>query len=750
MSDAKQHPTAATPSARFGFMVGLTALLHAIVFGAAAKVLPWDEASSFGLSAAALALGHLAVAVAVWTRRPQARSIWRFVSAGALVFVGLWAYLAASAGVYLARVYGGLGEGLAVATAAAFAPLVLFTVPFALWGLVATRRGGRPSRGMQALSALALFVAGGGLVQSCAAARPTRAPTPEDDVEAFRVAVADELGDRARGIPGAGRRVYTLDPVQCAEPIEQTDKATVVVSFSAGPGTQSLCLQADEDEIVEVLATTLAEEVVRGPAKIDLITAWDPLEPDHPTIAGLQLRPGLDGACIEGRCLMPWQLVASDQFTKFVPFAFIQDLRVGFDPAALAETLGVAAPASIAGITRLETQSLLMDASGRLHSLVRGRVLEPVVDREHSERAVREAAAYIVSAQEKDGRFRYTYDPFTGKIDRRNYNLPRQAGTTLALCELGGDEGAVDRVVERSLAFMAKRAREHGELSFLTKRAKMDRAHLGSTALPLIAFAECRDRVGQDYDTLMGGLARGLMALQNEDGSFAPAWNREADAPQPGPEPLFAAGQVVFALSAMEGIQRGERPVASWPSADELGAVVDRAMDHYAGPYWNHALAQFFWIEENWHCLAARASLGHHRHDGYERMCLDYIHYKHRLSLDEDSRVNFDFVGGYGFGNVVAPHNTGTAGYGEALAAGIAIARARGEDTSWMEADLRAAHRFLLRQQFDPLNGFAAQREPRVRGAFSESMSAPLIRIDYVQHAMAALGHGARVLYDEG
>jgi hypothetical protein len=33
-----------------------------------------------------------------------------------------------------------------------------------------------------------------------------------------------------------------------------------------------------------------------------------------------------------------------------------------------------------------------------------------------------------------------------------------------------------------------------------------------------------------------------------------------------------------------------------------------------------------------------------------------------------------------------------------------------------------------------------------VAGGFSENMGSPHIRIDYVQHAMAAMGHGGRVL----
>ena len=42
-------------------------------------------------------------------------------------------------------------------------------------------------------------------------------------------------------------------------------------------------------------------------------------------------------------------------------------------------------------------------------------------------------------------------------------------------------------------------------------------------------------------------------------------------------------------------------------------------------------MRDFFFFEENWHCLAARAALAHHRRDDYERFCLDYVTMKTRL-----------------------------------------------------------------------------------------------------------------------
>ena len=62
------------------------------------------------------------------------------------------------------------------------------------------------------------------------------------------------------------------------------------------------------------------------------------------------------------------------------------------------------------------------------------------------------------------------------------------------------------------------------------------------------------------------------------------------------------------------------------------------------------------------------------------------------------------------------------------------------------EALLEDVMGFLVRQQWTEETCLACAPGVLVAGAFSESSASPVIRIDYVQHAMAALGHGGRVL----
>jgi hypothetical protein len=397
--------------------------------------------------------------------------------------------------------------------------------------------------------------------------------------------------------------------------------------------------------------------------------------------------------------------------------------------------------------------SLLVDRSGRLHRLRRLRENAPALDADRLARAARDAERHVASAQRGSGAFRYKLDPVSGNRVPGQIPLTRQAGTTLAMCELGRDRERVAQVARRSLAMLSRFERRSGDLSGLVRKRHGAQASLGQTALPLIAFLSCREPVGGEFDELIARLGRLLLAMQRPDGGFHPGFDLERARVVSGPDPLFAGGQAVLALSLLE---RWVSDAAAEGSAvgplpyEEVRGAVERAMNYFAADYWDHPLRNFFFIEENWHCLAARASLGHHRNDGYERFCLDYAAFQSRLALDERSDVSDDFIGGFGFGNLFPPQNTPTAGFGESLAAAMAIKAARGADLTADRRALERTLRFLVRQQWNDRDCFACARPPRVVGGFSQSMTSPILRIDYTQHAWSAIGHGARSLHLAG
>jgi hypothetical protein len=592
--------------------------------------------------------------------------------------------------------------------------------------------------------------------------------------------------------------LMTSEPIACV-PDPEANEGVAVITFLAPlekPANAKLapvevtsrCIRAAQDELDEAIAGVIAAEAARGPVKIDVIRGVAALRSRSPTLDTFALRPGLDGVCDEDHCLMPWQLVALGQFIANEPLPWVPDFRYGISPVALRAVLGFDVPEQVLawdreqrhpkrlaalieagkqterppevdswrlldGLTRIETLSYVVMADGKFTPLVRMHPRELLLSARRLDYGRDLAEAHIAGAQLKSGQFRYTLDPFTGKQQNKSWNLPRQAGTTLVMCELGRNLERSKWVASRSLGFMAKHARpSKNNMVALTKRGAAIEADLGSTALPAIAFLSCRPRVGETHDQLIAGLAHFLLAMQKPDGSFNPLLDLESGAPIDGPEPMYAGGQAIFALSLAEKLVLDEPELAAaagFPSAEVLHEAVERAMNFYSGPYWDLFVRDFFYLEENWHCLAARASLEHHRNDAYERYCIDYMTYKSRVVLDHESRVAPEFIGGYSLGNILLPVNTPAAGFGEGLAAAMALEHARGESLDIERESMRLVLQFLLRQQWTPVSCFACAPDGIALGGFSESMGAPEIRIDYTQHAWAALGHGGEWLYEE-
>jgi hypothetical protein len=798
-SEVSESPPRALPR----WSLTLVAGLHATIFAWAGAKLPWSEWSTFAIVCFALALAHLATAVAAAGRFPVLAAIWRVASVFSLLTLAAFSWALLRSAAYLAGLYGELGEGIGAGLLAVVAVLALLTLPLAAWGLAATWRA-RDRKRMSAAAAVVLVAGSVGALHEASQARATPLPIPTDergrpsaaefeqtlnDARAELLPNWDQLPAIPTSKPAKGRAqrppsLHTREPVACVPDPASAEASAIVTFFTAHedhPDAQvvSRCVRALPDELARAIVELIRDEALRGPVEIDVLTGLAPLRSRGWVLDMFALRPGLDGVCDADACLMPWQLVADNHFIVNEPLAWVPDLRFGVSAVRLREALGFEVPAEVLrwdreqrnprrlarleeqgkatpapddadswlaleGLARLETNSYVFDGNGRLIPLIRGRERDVVLDRERLEQARDNAELHIARAQHSDGLFRYLLDPHTGKQKTAGWNLPRQAGTTLVVCELGRDEQRTREVAARSLELMAKHAHASGELLALT-RSRKGIAGLGSTALPAIAFFSCLDHVGPEHDHALAGMTRFLLAMQRDDGSFYPDFDLEAGRAIDGPEPMYAGGQAIFALSLAEklALTEPERAAAAGlPDAARLHEAVERSMNFYTGPYWNTFVRDFFWLEENWHCLAARASLEHHRNDAYEQFCMDYMTYKSRVVLDERSKVAPEFWGGYSLGNILVPVNTPAAGFGEGLAAAMSIKQARGEDLEADRALMRRVLEFLIRQQWHENNCFACTPNRTVIGGFSESVGAPEIRIDFTQHAWAALGHG--------
>ena len=691
----------------------------------------------------------------------DAASGWRTSARGALAWLSIGLGVAALAlsvelwcGVaYLAGLYGHLGAGMLPACLAVWLLGVSVLVLPLCWGARPVWRRPERRRLLRWGGPLLLAVAAVLMVSSHAGGRvAVTAAGPESIDDAT---VAKELGRLsavARRAPRApGLRPLTSDtPVVCAEPVDAA-RLTLIASFIERRTLTSTarCFQGAElHALVADAAAVLSRSVARGPLQLELVSGTQALGGRHGWLDAFKLRPGLDGVCWQQRCMLPWQLLARGAFSTYRPLSVIPDFQLGVEPAALRSVVQAPDDAGVAGLLRITTRSYALDLSAArpsLTALSRMRRREVPLEPRTLARAEKDAEAYVLAAQQPDGKFRYTLDPITASADTRGFNLARQAGTTLVLCELGQSPER-DAAIARALGAFEPFVRSRGELSALSADPASPTARIGESALPLVSMLACANLARATLPAYVPGLARALLALQRDDGGFAPTLDWADGKPLAGPEPLYAAGQAVMALVLLE--QRlATHPHGALPSYDEVHAAVERAMQYFATRYWSHPLRDFFFLEENWHCLAARAALGVHRHPGYEAFCLDYVRFKSRLILLEEDGIAPDFDGGFGFGTVVPPHNTGAAGFGEALAAAIPIESARGAATEAQKQLLQRVLRFLLRQQWSRDNCFACAT-PEVIGGMSEHTHSSLTRIDFAQHAWAALGHGRRALGD--
>jgi hypothetical protein len=690
---------------------------------------------------------HAVAAALCFARRPLlARPAVRAAAYGSLALLGAVSWVAVASAWYLIELYGDIGVSIAAGLFAICCAIALFTLPIAIWGLVSTRV--RPvAHAAAAAVVLAAFFASAWAVAW--QARP-RALVSAADVARVERALGAVLAAHYRGkpvlpLPSESAAWDRGAPASCRDPVASSDYTLLVTSIDEqGAGTVG-CVQASTPERLAARFAERLRAASTGVARAELvlITALHAIERQNRLIDALKVRPAADGVCVGTRCLSPWQLVALGVFTHFQPIPKVPDARFG---SSLDEIGSVLAGDPAAPVLRFEAVSFAASAAG-LTRLERLRSASQALAPQKVASAIAAAERYITGHQGEDGFFFYALDPYSSEPAAPDVgNIARQAGAALILCELGSPAAVKSAV--RALAALAGLSRAGSGYRALS--LKPERAQLGHSALPLTALLSCRRRVeaGPQFraesDPLIGDLGRFLLRLQRADGSFYNEVALPNGVPSGETESLFGAGQAVLALVLLEEVARAE-PGRHFPAESLLDTAIRRAMDHYAERHWPRALRSLFFLEENWHCLAARAALRAHRHDGYERFCLDYVAFKTRFILDQEDVEEPALVGGYGFGPMFPLHVTPAAGFAEALSAAIAVKRARAEATHADEAVLARVLRFVSSQQWDE-PACSACATSGALGGFSESAAASSIRVDYVQHALAALGHGAPLL----
>ena len=182
----------------------------------------------------------------------------------------------------------------------------------------------------------------------------------------------------------------------------------------------------------------------------------------------------------------------------------------------------------------------------------------PPVDANLAMASTRASAAWIERAQRPDGSYLYEFNRDTGE-ESLAYNVVRHAGVTMSLYQLAAaGEASAFAAAERGLAWMLQHQYRYGDWSALEDPSDGS-VDVGASALMLAGLPQRRIATGDgQHDAMMRSLARYLVAMQQEDGSFLNSWDRVANTPDPRFRSKYATGEAFWALAMMHRLFPGE------------------------------------------------------------------------------------------------------------------------------------------------------------------------------------------------
>jgi hypothetical protein len=248
-----------------------------------------------------------------------------------------------------------------------------------------------------------------------------------------------------------------------------------------------------------------------------------------------------------------------------------------------------------------------------------------------------------------------------------------------------------------------------------------------------MAFAQIvRSQLDMSYLPALRELTAFLRAMQRPDGEFKHVYDVGANAPV-NAQYMYFTGEAALALAQSYD--------AAGDSQDL--AAASRALSYLVQRGWSFPLSAYYQNEEHWTCQAAGQLWRHAPNRAALSFCLRWHEFQ-RAAQYTDAAPDPSWIGGYGVGTLALPRLTPAASRSEATGATLAVLLA--DKTPAHEAaarDLRAqldlAVAFLLRQQLSA-ESVALYRDPAaVQGAFPGSAADLELRIDYAQHAGAAM-----------
>jgi hypothetical protein len=357
--------------------------------------------------------------------------------------------------------------------------------------------------------------------------------------------------------------------------------------------------------------------------------------------------------------------------------------------------------------------------------------------------AVRRGADYLTRILSSTGRYVYMYHPVDDRDDP-SYGWLRHAGTTYALLEAYEEFGNSSYLekAEVALSYLTSHLSQDtaSEGKYLVDTDDEEQQKVGGAGLALLALAKHAAVTGKrDSSGRTGGvetmraLARFILKQQYQDGHFRCNADIEHETGKKLKRELwYYPGEAVLALIRLYAIDPqqpyldGARKGADWIVQVRDAYVSEDNQEH------DHWMSYAF-------------------NDLY-RMTHDEAYLKHAYRIARaiqktqrraEGAPAADFVGTF-YDGQTAPASTRV----EAYDADIVLSRFAGQPEPWLIGPAKEAARWMLRQQYRPEGDYWLKNPAKADGGVRESLFVHDVRIDYVQHAMSAWLHLARILRD--
>ena len=351
--------------------------------------------------------------------------------------------------------------------------------------------------------------------------------------------------------------------------------------------------------------------------------------------------------------------------------------------------------------------------------------------------AVDRGADYLTRIMNPQGRYVYVYHPVDDRDDS-SYGWLRHAGTTYALFEAYEEIGNPSYLEKGELAlrYLAGHLTQDSASGgkYLLDTQDEEQQKVGGAGLALLAFAKHAAATGKHDDLeTMRSLARFILKQQYPDGHFRCNEDVERETGKKRKRELwYYPGEAVLALMRLYAIEPlqvyldGARRGADWIVNVRDAYVSEDNQDH---DHWmSYAFNELY------------------------RVTRDQSYLKHAYAIARAIRSKQrgakgaaapDFIGTFYEGQT-----TPAATRVEAYDADIVLSRFAGNPEPWLVDPAKEAARFVLGQQFDSEGDYWLKNPAKARGGVRESLFVQDVRIDYVQHAMSAWLHLARILRD--